>query len=117
MSYLIDNSVKSRYHLIKEVEMADKKIANPEKYTGKAFLTYDESIDFLGISLSTLTRYISDEGIKTEKFHRDKKRYLKIEDVKRIEDLIKNPWARAVPTTQDFPVQGGLVQEDETPAA
>lgn len=74
-----------------------KKPANPGKYEGKVYLTYEESTDFLGISLSTLARYLSDEQIQTLKFHRDKKRYLKIEDVKRIEDLIKNPWKRTVP--------------------
>lgn len=77
--------------------MPNKKIAHPEKYTGKAYLDYYESIDFLGISLSTLARYIADEKLQTQKFHRDKKRYLTIEDVKRIEDLIKNPWKRTVP--------------------
>jgi hypothetical protein len=76
---------------------ASKKVANPEKYTGKAYLTYDESTDFLGISLSSLARYISDERIQTLKFHRDRRRFLKIEDVKRIEDLIKNPWKRTAP--------------------
>ena len=76
---------------------AQKKSANPGEYEGKLYLTYDESTDFLGISLSTLARYVSDEQIQTLKFHRDKKRYLKIEDVKRIEDLIKNPWKRTVP--------------------
>lgn len=76
---------------------AQKKTANPERYAVKAYLTYDESTDFLGISLSTLARYISDEKIQTLKFYRDKKRYLKIEDVRRIEDLIKSPWKRTVP--------------------
>jgi len=77
-----------------------KKNANPEKYIGKAYLTYEESIDFLGISLSTLTRYVADEKIETHKFHRDKKRYLATGDVKQIEDLIKNPWKRTVPATE-----------------
>jgi hypothetical protein len=76
---------------------AQKKPANPGKYEGKVYLTYEESTDFLGISLSTLARYVVDEQIQTLKFHRDKKRYLKIEDVKLIEDLIKNPWKRTVP--------------------
>jgi hypothetical protein len=74
-----------------------KKTPNPEKYAGKEFLTYDESTDFLGISLSTLTRYINDEGIETKKFYRDKKRYLTIEDVRRIEKLIQAPWERVAP--------------------
>jgi hypothetical protein len=74
-----------------------KKVANPEKYTGKAYLTYDESTDFLGISLSSLIRYIADERIQTLKFHRDKRRYLKIEDVKRIKDLMEKPWMRTAP--------------------
>ncbi len=74
-----------------------KKTPNPEKYAGKVYLTYDESTDFLGISLSTLARYVADEGIETQKFHRDKKRYLRIEDVKRIEKLIQNPWERTSP--------------------
>ena len=83
----------------KEIDMsrAQKKPANPGRYEGKVYLTYEESTDFLGISLSTLARYLVDEQVQTLKFHRDKKRYLKIEDVKRIEDLIKNPWKRTVP--------------------
>ncbi len=83
---------------------ASKKVANPEKYTGKAYLTYDECTDFLGISLSTLARYISDEGIQTLKFHRDRRRFLKIEDVKRIKDLMENPWMRTAP--QDSQISG-----------
>lgn len=73
------------------------KIANPEKYAGKVYLTYSESTDFLGISLSTLVRYIADEKIQTHKFYRDKKRYLAIEDVRRIERLIRFPWERTSP--------------------
>jgi hypothetical protein len=91
--------------------MPNKKNAHPEKYTGKAYLDYYESTDFLGISLSTLVRYIADEKLQTQKFHRDKKRYLAIEDVKRIEDLIKNPWKRTVPQEQ---VSGWIPVTNET---
>src|SRR5256885_13252360 len=80
---------------------AHNKKANPEKYAGKAYLSYDESTDFLGISLSTLARYVTDEKIETHKFHRDKKRYLAMGDVKQIEDLIKNPWKRTVPSAEN----------------
>jgi len=78
-----------------------KKNANPDKYVGKAYLTYNECIGFLGISLSTLVRYIADEKIQTHKFYRDKKRYLAIEDVTRIEKLIQAPWKRTSPTTHE----------------
>lgn len=80
--------------------MPNKKIAHPEKYTGKTYLDYYESTDFLGISLSTLARYIVDEKIQTQKFHRDKKRYLAMEDVKRIEGLIQSPWERTAPSDE-----------------
>lgn len=85
-----------------------KKNANPDKYAGKAYLTYNECIDFLGISLSTLVRYIADEKIQTHKFYRDKKRYLAIEDVTRIEKLIHVPWERTSPNhepTKTLPEQ------------
>jgi len=77
-----------------------KRTPNPEKYAGKAYLSYDESTDFLGISLSTLVRYIADENMQTHKFHRDKKRYLAMEDVKRIEGLIQTPWERTSPSNE-----------------
>jgi hypothetical protein len=90
---------------------ARKRTANPGKYAGKAYLSYEESTDFLGISLSTLVRYIADEKLQTRKFHRDKKRYLAIEDVKRIEDLIMNPWKRTVPQEQ---ISGSIPTTKET---
>jgi hypothetical protein len=80
---------------------AHKRTPNPEKYAGKEYLTYGESTDFLGISLSTLVRYITDEKIQTYKFHRDKKRYLAMGDVKRIEELIRVPWERATPSNEE----------------
>jgi len=89
---------------------AHNKKANPEKYAGKAYLSYEESTDFLGISLSTLARYVTDEKITTHKFHRDKKKYLAMEDVKLIEDLMKNPWKRTAPSEEKK-------SEGETPAA
>ncbi len=68
-----------------------RKEAHPEKYTDHKLLDYDEAQDYLGIRRSTLYSYVTDLDIETLKFKRNRKRYLKIEDVKLLERVIETP--------------------------
>ena len=72
--------------------MPRKQKAEGNKYEGKAYLDYDEATDYLGIRRTTLYNYVIDLDIKTHKFRRDRRRYLAIADVKRIEQVMENPW-------------------------
>jgi hypothetical protein len=66
--------------------------ADKGKYEGREYLSYIEAEDYLGMKRATLFNYINDLEIKTHKFKRDTRRYLAIADVKRIEEVLKNPW-------------------------
>lgn len=66
--------------------------APPGKYEGKAFLDYDEAADYLGIKRTTLYHHVVDMEITTHKFKKNTRRYLAIEDVKRIEKVMEEPW-------------------------
>ena len=63
-----------------------------EKYAEKAYLDYEEAADYLGIKRATLYNYVTALGIKTHKFKFDRKRYIAIEDVKRLEKIKEQPW-------------------------
>jgi len=65
---------------------------DPNKYEGKAYLTYEEAAEYLGIRRSSLYSMITTLGIKPHKFKLDKKRYLAMEDVKRIKEIREKPW-------------------------
>ena len=62
------------------------------KYEGKAYLDYEEAADYLGIKRATLYNYVTTLKIETHKFKLDKKRYIAIADVKRIEQVMEEPW-------------------------
>src|SRR5260370_17619674 len=66
--------------------------AEPGKYEGQRFLNYEEAEDYLGIKHATLFSYINDLEIETIKFKRNRRRFLAIADVKRIEDAKDSPW-------------------------
>jgi|SRR5882762_734320 len=66
--------------------------AEPGKYEGQQFLNYEEAEDYLGIKHATLFNYINDLEIETIKFKRNRRRFLAIADVKRIEETIGKPW-------------------------
>ncbi len=66
--------------------------AEPGKYEGQRFLNYEEAEDYLGIKHATLFSYINDLEIETIKFKRNRRRFLAIADVKRIEDAMDSPW-------------------------
>lgn len=68
-----------------------RKDAHPKKYAGKQFLDYEEAMDYLGIGRSTLYSYITDLDIETKKFKRERRRFLTIEDVKLLEQIIETP--------------------------
>jgi excisionase family DNA binding protein len=66
--------------------------ADKAKYEGKEYLDYDEAADYLGIKRATLYNYVNDLDIETHKFKRDRRRYLAIADVKRLEEVKEKPW-------------------------
>ena len=72
--------------------MPRKEKADPRKYAGKAYLTYKEAMDYLGIRRSTLYNYITEMNLQPHKFKRDRRRYLAKEDVQKIEQAIASPW-------------------------
>lgn len=66
--------------------------ANKAEYEGREYLDYTEAGDYLGMKRATLFNYINDLEIQTHKFKRDRRRYLAIADVKRIEEARDFPW-------------------------
>ena len=62
------------------------------KYEGREYLNYEEAEDYLGVQRATLFNYINDLELETHKFKRDRRRYLAIADVKRIEEVMDKPW-------------------------
>ena len=66
--------------------------ADRAKYEGREYLDYAEAGDYLGMKRATLFNYIDSLEIQTHKFKRDRRRYLAIADVRRIEDVIVKPW-------------------------
>ena len=58
----------------------------------KEYFTYEEALKELGIKRSTLYTMITELGIKPRKFKYDKKRYLAVNDIKRIKEIRENPW-------------------------
>lgn len=83
------NYIRREYHM---PNMPRKPKADRSKYEDKEYLDYNESSDYLGIKRATLYNYVSDLKIDTHKFLRDRKRYLAIADVKRIEQVKEKPW-------------------------
>ena len=66
--------------------------SEPDKYEGKAYLTYEEAADYLGLRRSSLYTMLVELGIKTHKFKFDRHRYIALDDVKRIKQIREQPW-------------------------
>lgn len=66
--------------------------AAKSKYEGREYLDYDEAGDYLGMKRATLFNYMGDLQIETHKFVRDRRHYLAMADVQRIEAVATNPW-------------------------
>ena len=66
--------------------------SDPSKYEGKAYLTYEEAADYLGIRRSSLYTMLVELGIKTHKFKFDRRYYIALEDVKRVKEIRDKPW-------------------------
>jgi len=62
------------------------------KYEDREYLDYEEAGDYLGMKRATLFNYIDDLGIETHKFLRDRRKYLAMADVKRIEAIMDKRW-------------------------
>lgn len=72
--------------------MPRKEKADSGKYKGREYLDYEEAADYLGIKRATLYNYVTDLDIQTHKFKRDRRRYIAIADVQRIEQVMDKPW-------------------------
>lgn len=66
--------------------------ADASQYEDKAYLTYEETAAYLGIRRSSLYNILTELGIESHKFKLDKKRYVAIEDVKRLKQIREQPW-------------------------
>jgi hypothetical protein len=99
--------------------------AEENKYAGREYLDYAEAGDYLGIKRATLFNYINDLEIQTYKFKRDRRRYLAIADVKRIEEVLDKPWLAGLdeeeksqqPEEQTKPAKGKLREAEKEPVA
>jgi len=69
-----------------------KEKADRTKYEGRTYLDYQESADYLGIKRATLYNYVNDLDIQTHKFKRNRRRYIALADVNRIEQVMDKPW-------------------------
>jgi len=58
----------------------------------KEFLTYEEAAEELSIKRSTLYNMITQLGIKTHKFRFDKRKYIAVEDIRKIKEIRQFPW-------------------------
>ena len=58
----------------------------------KEYYTYEEAMEILGISRSTLYAMVNDQGMKFHKFKYDKRRYLANADVKTLKQIRDEPW-------------------------
>jgi excisionase family DNA binding protein len=72
-------------------ERADKSM-----YEGKEYFTYEETADYLGIKRSTLYNYVQDLDIKTLKFKRDRRHYIALENVQKLEQVLEKPWLAGI---------------------
>ncbi len=63
--------------------------ADKTKYEGREYLDYQETADYLGVKRATLYNYVNDLNIQTHKFKRDRRRYIAIGDVKRLEAVME----------------------------
>ena len=58
----------------------------------KAYLTYEEAAQYIGIKRASIYNYIHDLKITTHKFKRNRRRYIAIEDVERMKTYKEMPW-------------------------
>lgn len=67
----------------------------------KEYFTYDEAMQYLGVKRSTLYTIVTDLDIQTHKFKRNKRRYLALQDVKRIKQIREKPWTADIESKHD----------------
>jgi hypothetical protein len=66
--------------------------AEKTKYEGKEYLDYEEAMDYLGMKRATLYNYVNDLDIPTHKFKRERRRYIAMSDIQKIEQVLEKPW-------------------------
>lgn len=71
---------------------AHRSESDPSLYEGKAYLTYEEAAQYLGIRRSSLYTMLVELGIKTHKFKFDRHHYIALADVKHIKEIREKPW-------------------------
>lgn len=92
--------------------------AAKEKYEGREYLDYEQAGDYLGMKRATLFNYIDDLKIQTHKFIRDRRKYLAMADVKRIEEVMDKRWLagpdRSAEKDEKPPVSTPMEQNTKT---
>jgi hypothetical protein len=66
--------------------------APPGKYAGREQLSLDEAEDYLGIKRSTLQTYMGALNIEGKKYRGDRRHWIPMPDVQRIEAALEKPW-------------------------
>jgi excisionase family DNA binding protein len=74
----------------------------------KEYLTVDEAADLISVTRATVYNYMSDLNIKTQKFGRNRQRYLSREQVKVIKDYKENPWKYKPSGSVGGPIDGDV---------
>ena len=62
----------------------------------KEYMTLEEAAIFTGIKRATIYNYLNDLDIKTQKFGRDRRAYITLEDAKQLKEYKESPWKSKV---------------------
>ncbi len=84
--------------------------SDTSRLEGKAYLTYDEVSEYLGIRRSSLYNILTELDVKTHKFKLDKKRYVSIEDARRVKQMREQPWLAGTDETEEESAHSGSNQ-------
>ena len=67
----------------------------------KEYMTLQEVAEYANIKRATIYNYLIDLGIKPQKFGRDRRAYVSLEEAKRIKEYKETPWKVKVETRKD----------------
>ena len=69
----------------------------------KEWLTTEEAAKYLGIARASVYNYMADLNITTQRFGRDRKGYISLQNVKKMKDYKDYPWKYVGPHNEDVP--------------
>jgi excisionase family DNA binding protein len=74
-----------------------------EQVEGQEYLSIDEAATIIGWNRATVYDWIKELGLQTHKFVRNRKAYLKAQDVARLKEIKDKPWTAGEkkPTGED----------------